>query len=221
MEAQSLEINGYELLMKLMDSSYIMCEDETSQGVTVDVGCRHLSPCWPNPLFSLYYRKLYEAYAVGPVIVWHHKRIVGFLPMSVNGCGLPQMPLCVHYTGGIAYGAEYHIDLPMIQGAIPYPFDKLTHKEIGIGCMSVHHAMRGQNLARLMIQYIINWGRQNGWDRVVARAMMDGEPYSFYPTSSFWIGAGFKPIGPVHRFGPSGDAIDQSRAIDLAFDLND
>lgn len=221
MEPQKIEINGYQLLMKLMDTSYIMCEDEISQNVKVDVGCRYLSPCWPNPLFSTYYRKLLTAYNVGPVIVWHHKRIVGFLPMSVAGCGIPQLPLCVHYTEGITYAAERHVDLTMIQSAEPKPFDQLALKEIKIGCMSVHHTLRGHNLAASMIQYMINWAKQNGWDRVTARVMLDGESMSYYPTRSFWVRIGFKPIGPVRRFGLTNDPYDRAKAIDLAFDLRE
>jgi hypothetical protein len=51
MEPQKIEINGYQLLIKLMDASYIMCEDEVSQNIKVDVECRPISPCWPKPIF--------------------------------------------------------------------------------------------------------------------------------------------------------------------------
>jgi GNAT superfamily N-acetyltransferase len=197
MERQSLELNGNQLSMKLMDTSYIMCDDEKRQNVIVDVGCRYTSPRWPNPLYSAYYRKILSTYGVGPVLSWIGKRIVGFLPMSVPDCGVPELPLCIHYTGGISYGAERHIDL----------------------AMSVHPTLRGRNLGELMIHYMVNWASENGWDRVIARAMLDGEPLSFYPTCSFWLRAGFKQIGPVCRFGPSIDAIDQSNAVDLVFDL--
>jgi|LQYC01.1.fsa_nt_gi GNAT superfamily N-acetyltransferase len=219
MEPQKIEINGYQLLIKLMNASYIVCEDEVSQNIKVDVECRPISPCWPNPFFSTYYRKLLAASHVGPVMVWHHKRIVGFLPMSVPGCGIPQLPLCVHYTGGITYAAEKHVDLLMIKSAEPKPFDQLDLKEIRIGCMSVHHTLRGHTLAALMIQYMIDWARQNNWDRVIARVILDGEPMSYYPTESFWIRIGFNPIGPVRSFGLTDDPYDRAQAIDLEFDL--
>jgi hypothetical protein len=111
MEPKILDINGREISIRLMDASYVMCEDEKPRGVTVDVHCRHLSPCWPNPLYSTYYRKLLGAYDIGPVFVWEAKRVVGFLPVSVVSCGIPELPHCVHYTGGMAYGAERHIGL--------------------------------------------------------------------------------------------------------------
>jgi GNAT superfamily N-acetyltransferase len=219
MERQSLELNGNQLSMKLMDSSYIMCEDEERHNVMVDVGCRYMSPCWPNPLYSAYYRKILSTYSVGPVLIWIGKRIVGFLPMSVLDCSVPELPLCIHYSGGISYGAERHIDLAMIEKALPQPFSQLERKEIRIGCMNVHPTLKGRNLGELMIHYMVNWARENGWDRVIARATLDGEPLSFYPTHSFWLRAGFKQIGPVRRFGPSNDAIDQSNAVDFVFDL--
>lgn len=219
MESQTIDINGCAIDIRLMDASYIMCEDERRKNVSVAVGCRQLSPCWPNPLYSVYYRKLLSAYGIGPVLAWENKTIVGFLPIGVPACGLPQVPLCIHYSGGLAYGAERHMDLAMVESASLLPFPKLKRKEIRIGCMSVHQRFRGRNLSVLMIHYMVNWARQNGWTKVTARAMMDGEPLSFYPTLSFWLGIGFEPVGQVRRFGPSRDPIDLSNAMDLELDL--
>ncbi len=221
MEPQKIEINGYQLLIKLMDTSYVMCEDEISRNINVDVECRHLSPCWPNPLFSTYYQKLLTAYNAGPVTIWHRNRMVGFLPMSLPDCGIPQLPLCVHYTGGMAYGAESPVDLPMIQRGEPKPFAQIENKEIRIGCMSVHHSLQGHGLGKRMIQYMIHWALQNNWDRLIARVMMDDEPMAFYPTYSYWSRLGFKPVGPVRRFGMTNGPYDRANAIDLAFDLKD
>ena len=219
MKPKDIDIGGNPISMKLMDESYVMCEDEWKTGITVDVECRHISPRLPNPLYSVYYRRLLKAYGVGPVLVWQDKRIVGFLPVTIPNCGIPQPPLCVHYTGGLCYGAEQHVDLAMVENAVEVPFEQLSKKEIRIGCMSVHRSMRGRNLAASMILYVVDWAREYGWDRVSARVMMDGEPVSFYPTRSFWTRLGFKQIGPVRRFGPSGDFIDQARGVDMELDL--
>ena len=129
--------------VRLMDETYVMCEDEKAEGVTIDVHCRQLSPRWPNPLYSSYYRKLLDTYNIGPVFVWEQKRIVGFLPITVVSCGMPELPLCVHYTGGLDYGAERSVDLSMVLEAAPLPFAELKPKAIRIGCMTLHPAIRG------------------------------------------------------------------------------
>jgi GNAT superfamily N-acetyltransferase len=212
---------GTPLSIAVMDHSYVMCEEENTKGVIVDVHCRHLSPCWPNPLYSTYYTKLLDVYGVGPVFVWEGKRIVGFLPVSVSNCGIPELPLCVHYNGGLAYGAEQHIDLPMVQNAKAIPFEKLSSKEIKIGCMTVHPGLRGKGLAVSMIEHLAHWARDRGWERVRARAMLDGESEAFYPTSSWWKELGFRPVGGIRPFGPSRNPIDRSKAIDLELDLRE
>jgi GNAT superfamily N-acetyltransferase len=219
MKAKTLNIDGCRISIRLMDASYIMCEDEGEKNVVVDVSCRHMSRCWPNPLYSTYYRKLLEAYGIGPVLVREGERIIGFMPVSVVNCGVPELPHCIHYTGGINLGAERHIDLAMVEKGTSIPFAELQAKEIRIGCMSVHPKIRGKNMAALMIQYIIDWAGEHGWDRVRARAMLDNEPLSFYPAQSYWQRLGFKQSGPVRTFGPSKDPVEQSKAVDLIFDL--
>jgi len=187
--------------------------------VTVDVNCRRLSPRWPNPLYSAYYRKLLNAYGIGPIFVWEEKRVVGFLPICVVECGIPELPLCVHYTGGLAYGAERPVDLSIVAQADRLPFAQLGPKEIRIGCMTLHSKVRGRGLAVSMIRYLLDWARYHGWERVKARAMLDGEPHAFYPTASWWKALGFNPVGTVRSFGPSKDPIDRSKAIDLVMNL--
>jgi GNAT superfamily N-acetyltransferase len=211
---------GNILSVRLMDDTYIMGENERTKGVIVDVYCRRLSPCWPNPLYSLYYRKLLHAYAAGPVLVWEGKKIVGFLPISVVDCGIPELPHCIHYTGGLAYGAERPINLSMIEEAQALSFEKLNPKEIRIGCMTVHSSYRGRSLGVSMVECLVDWARGHGWERVRARAMLDGEPEAFYPTLSWWKGLGFEAIGEERSFGPSNDLIDRARAVDLALELD-
>ena len=221
MGPKDVKISGNVISIRLMDESYVMCEDERKEGVVVDVECRFMSPRWPNPLYSAYYRKILKAYGVGPVLAWQGRRIVGFLPVIVPGCSIPELPLCVHYTGGSGYGAEKHIDLAMIENTVEIPFDELNCKEIKIGCMSVHRNMRGRNLAASMIQYMADWARGNDWNQMRARVMLDGEPQAFYPTSSWWMGLGFKTIGTGRSFGPTKSAIDRSKAVDLMLDLRE
>jgi GNAT superfamily N-acetyltransferase len=221
MESKDLTVGNSRISIKLMDESYIMCEDEKRTGITVDVECRYISPRWPNPIYSLYYRRLLKAYGIGPVLVWQGRRIVGFLPVTVPGCGIPEPPLCVHYTGGLCYGAEKHTDLAMIKNAMEIPFEQLSSKEIRVGCMSVHRSMRGKNLAAQMILYMVDRAREFGWHRIKARVMLDGEPQAFYPTLSWWMGLGFKPSGQVRPFGPSKDPIDLSKASDLILNLKE
>ncbi len=202
-----------------MDETYVMCSDEHPARVLLDVHCRQLSPCWPNPLYETYYRKLLEAYGLGPILVWEGKRVVGFLPVSAIGCGIPELPLCVHYTGGLGYGAERRVDLNMVTGSTPLAFDLLEKKEIRIGCMTLHRQWQGKGIAVSMIDCIAGWARNHGWQRIRARAMVDGEPEAFYPTSSWWQRLGFEPAGPVRSFGPSAAPIDRSNAIDLVLNL--
>jgi GNAT superfamily N-acetyltransferase len=185
------------------------------------VECRSMSLRWPNPLYSVYYRKILKTYGIGPVLAWQGRRIVGFLPVIVPGCGIPELPLCVHYTGGSGYGAEKHINLAIIENAMETPFEQLSNREIRVGCMSIHRNIRGRGLAASMIQYMADWARGNDWDRMRARVMMDGEPQAFYPTSSWWMGLGFKTIGTVRSFGPTKSAIDRSKAVDLMLDLRE
>jgi|GEM_PF-3608653 len=213
-------IDGHEISIKLMDSSYIMGENERSRAVTVDIDCRHMSPSWPNPLYSTYYRKLLEAYDIGPVLLWEGRRVVGFLPLTIIDCGIPQLPLCIHYTGGLDYCAEEHIDLRMIEEADPIPFDRLSPKEIRIGCMCVHPSLRGNSLSATMIRFVIDEAGKRGWGTIRARPMIDNEPYSFYPTVSFWKRLGFDTVGSVRTFGPGRNAWDRSKAIDIALRLD-
>jgi GNAT superfamily N-acetyltransferase len=205
--------------IRLMDDTYIMCEDERAAGVTLSIHCRSLSPRWPNPLYSGYYRKLLEAYGIGPVLLWEGKNIVDFLPVSVVNSGIPELPLCVHYTGGLAYGTERHVDLSMIIEANPLPFERLETKEIRIGCMTLHPRLQGRGLAVSMVGCLVDWVRKRGWHSIRARAMADGEPHAFYPTFSWWQRLGFKPVRPVRPFGPSSDPIDRADAVDLLLDL--
>jgi GNAT superfamily N-acetyltransferase len=205
--------------IRLMDRTYIMCEDERVAGITLSIHCRSLSPCWPNPLYWTYYRKLLASYGIGPVLVWEGKNVVGFLPISVVNCGIPELPLCVHYTGGLAYGAERHVDLSMIADADPIPFEHLEAREIQIGCMTLHSRYQGKGIAVSMIDCLVDWARKRGWRTIRARAMIDGEPEAFYPTVSWWKRYGFQPTGVVRTFGPSNDPIDRADAIDLVLDL--
>jgi GNAT superfamily N-acetyltransferase len=217
--ANRLAMDDDPISIRLMDSTYVMCDDEQAAGVTLDIHCRSLSPRWPNPLYFTYYRKLLEAYGLGPVLVWEGRRVVGFLPVSIVNCGIPELPLCVHYSGGLAYGAERHIDLPMIAAADPLPFDDLQVKEIRIGCMTLHPRLQGKGVAAAMIDYLADRAQKGGWHAMKARAMIDGEPEAFYPTASWWKRHGFKPVGSVRPFGPSADPIDRADAIDLVLDL--
>jgi GNAT superfamily N-acetyltransferase len=207
--------------VRMMDETYVMCEDETASGVIVDVHCRQLSPRWPNPLYSTYYRKLLAAYSLGPVFLWEQKRVVGFLPLSVVNCGIPELPHCVHYTGGLGYGAEQSTSISMIEKAEAAPFTELSPKEIRIGCMTVHPQLMGRGFGTLMIEYLVGWAKDRNWERLRARSMLDGEREAFYPTLSWWTGLGFMPIGTIRAFGPSRDPIDQAKATDLVLDLKD
>jgi GNAT superfamily N-acetyltransferase len=109
----------------------------------------------------------------------------------------------------------------MIEKAMEIPFGQLNIKEIRVGCMTVHRSMRGKNLAAQMISFLADRAREYGWDRIKARVMLDGEPQAFYPTSSWWMGLGFKSDGQIRAFGPSKDPIDLSKAIDLVLDLRE
>ncbi|MBN1627304.1 MAG: hypothetical protein JW944_12345, partial [Deltaproteobacteria bacterium] len=140
MQPKDITVGSSRVSIMLMDESYIMCEDEKRTGITVDVECRYISPQWPNLIYSLYYRRLLKAYGIGPVLVWQGRRIVGFLPLTIPDCGIPEPPLCVHYTGGLCYGAEKHTDITMIKNAMEIPFEQLSSKVIRIGCMSVHRS---------------------------------------------------------------------------------
>lgn len=220
MEPKDVNFSGNVISIKLMDESYIMCEDEKKHGIIVDIECRSISPQWPNPIYAIYYRKLLKAYGVGPVFVRQGCRIIGFLPIAVPSCGLPVLPLCVHYTGGLRYGAEKHVTLDMLQNSTPLPFEQMDIKEIRIGCMSVHWSVRGKNLAVLMVRYMVDWARKHDWNRMTARVMLDGELEAFYPTFSWWKRLGFIPIGNIRSFGPSDSPIDRSRAVDLVYDFN-
>jgi hypothetical protein len=73
-EPRRIDIDGRSISIRLMDTSYVMCEDERQKGVELGIHCRQLSPHWPNPLYATYYRKLLDAYAVGPVFVWDARR---------------------------------------------------------------------------------------------------------------------------------------------------
>ena len=65
MEPKEIDINATHISIRLMDESYIMCEDEERARVVVDVECRSMSPQWPNALYSAYYRKILKAYGLG------------------------------------------------------------------------------------------------------------------------------------------------------------
>ena len=164
MKEKEIEAGSTNLAVRMMDESYIIGEDERKAGIEFGVYCRQYCPVWPNLLYATYYRKIIGAYEIGPVIIWEHKRIVGFLPVSVVGCGIPELPHCIQYTGGLAFGAEKHIDLKMINEAKAIPFNKLSPKEIRIGCMTVNPAYKGKNLGAAMVELIIDTAREKGLD---------------------------------------------------------
>lgn len=96
MEPRLVYIGSRKMSIRLMDWSYLTGEDEAKYGIALDIECRRLCPSWPNPLYSAYCRKLLEAYGIGAVLVWEANRVVGFLPMTAVGCGIPELLHCVH-----------------------------------------------------------------------------------------------------------------------------
>ena len=98
MEPQDTTVDGIPVVIRPMDTGYLMADREPN-GVEVAVGCRVVAnpQQWPNPMYVTYYRKLTHAYGACAILAWQEQAVVGFLPFVPTGCGMG-LPHCLHYV---------------------------------------------------------------------------------------------------------------------------
>ena len=158
-----------------------------------------------------------KAYGASAITAWQDKTLVGFLPFMPVNCGMPEMIFCV--VGG--EGGEQP-SLDRINSSEPIPFEQLTPKVLKVQCASVawNRNMYRKGIGSAMAQYLVDWARENGWERIQGWAFESPEiddSYRWLPSVQFWEKAGFQR-GNARVFDPS-DPGTNKPGFDFAIDL--
>ena len=202
MASKFVWIDGAETTIRPMGEDYLMADAEPD-GITVDLTCRASAKAWPNPIYSVYYRKLTDAYGAAAILAWQDTAVVGFLPFKPHGFA-SALPHCIHYVPGEA-GVPDESELTAIQRATPVAFGDLDPKVLVVQCASVKPELRGKGLGTAMASYLVDWARERGWERIQGSAFIDGD-WGWLPNVEFWEGVGFTRGADAEstlEFGPS------------------
>lgn len=215
MEPRTIQVDGVPTVIRAMGEDYVVGEDPAKSDVTYAIKCwpgKHVPGEWPNRPIAAYFRKIMEAYGTCAITAWQDKKLVGFLPFMPVGCGMPEMNFCV------VCPEDKQTPLSEIESATPIPFDRLTPKVLKVQCASVAHnpPMYRKGIGTAMLQYLVDWGKREGWERIEGWAFADpstDDAYRWIPSVQFWEKAGAKkggaptfppdvppPPGPVREF---------------------
>jgi len=171
------------VVLRPMDRDYIMAADEEDAGVSVEVQCRWREEPWPNLLYVTYFQKLIEAYGSCAIMAWNGRTVVGYLPFRPVGTGMPEIPFCMHYYDDG--------DLAAVEAATPVPFHALETRVLRVRCLSVKPSLRRGELDLAAAQYLVEWARDHGWERIEGWAL--SEPAcAWLPDIRLWEEAGFR-----------------------------
>jgi GNAT superfamily N-acetyltransferase len=210
-----VEIDGVGTAIRPMGLDYVIAAQEPA-GISVEIGCRAAAAIWPNPLYVAYYSKLTEAYGSCAILAWQGSAVVGFLPFRPRECGLPDLPYCIHY----APGASAELDKPdadAVTAAVPIPFADLGPKELQVHCLSVKPSLRRRGLGSALVRYLIDWAREQGWERIEGGFAFAEGGYGWLPNIAFWEGLGFTREAP--RMYDGRDPIEGKPGFGFGLDL--
>ncbi len=217
MEPKEILIDGTPTVIRPMDSNYIIGEDQNKAGVTFEIMCwpgKAVPNQWPNPPVVAYFKKVMDTYGTGAIMAWQGQTLVGFLPFMPLNCGLPEMVFCV--CAPIEHTPEH------ISASTVVPLNELNPKVIKVQCLSVSKRLRRKGIGSAMVIYLIDWAKQQGWEKIQGWAFESSEiddSYTWLPSIQFWEKSGFER-GIARVFDPS-DPGTNKPGFDFAINLND
>ena len=132
-------------------------------------------------------------------------------------CGMPEMVFCV------VCPEDHQPSLADINSAEPTPFRELSPKVLKVQCASVawNPPLYRKGLGTAMLYYLVDWARENGWERIEGWAFENpsvDDAYVWIPSVQFWEKAGARR-GSVPAF-EEGDPNIGKPACKFVIDLN-
>ncbi|MFP4053227.1 MAG: N-acetyltransferase family protein [Phycisphaerae bacterium] len=189
MEPRTIQIDGIPTVIRAMGEDYVVGEDPSEAGVEYAIKCWYPGKAdRPTAAMAAYFRKIMKAYGTSAITAWQDKALVGFLPFMPLNCGMPEMVFCL-YTSD-------QTPLERVKAATPIPFDQLSPKVLKVQCASIAHNrnMYRKGLGSTMANYLIDWARESGWERIEGWTFSDSQffdAYKWLPSIHFWEKAGF------------------------------
>lgn len=185
MDLRVIEMEGAAVTVRPMTSDYIIGDDPDKYGIRAEIGCAFNSR-WPNPVYAAYARKITDTYGIAGIMAWQDTSLVGYLPVIPMNCGMPPVPHC----------ASVPIDdrADAIASAELIPFKELEQKILKVQCLSVAKRLHRKGVGSAMAQSLIDWSRDQGWERIQGWAFADADiddSYRWLPSIDFWEKAGF------------------------------
>lgn len=197
MKPKIIHVDGILTEIRTMGFDYVIGDDPVKAGVEYAIKCwpgKNIPEEWPNEPIATYFKKIIDAYGTSAITAWQEKTLVGFLPFMPLNCGMPEMTFCVV--------APYKKQTPLVEivDAEPIPFEELHPKVLKVQCASVawNKNMYRKGIGTAMAKYLIEWARENGWERIEGWAFADpsvDDAYVWIPSVQFWEKAGFKKTG--------------------------
>lgn len=215
MAPKDILIDDTPTVIRPMDRSYIIGEDQNKAGVTFEIMCWPGKPVpnqWPNPPVATYFKKVMGAYGTGAIMAWQGQVLVGFLPFMPLNSGLPEMVFCV--CAPVEHTEEE------ISASTAVPLHELKPKVLKVQCLSVSKRLRRKGLGSAMVGYLVDWAREQGWEKIQGWAFESPEiddSYRWLPSIQFWEKAGFER-GVARVFDPSHPGTNKP-GFDFAIDL--
>jgi GNAT superfamily N-acetyltransferase len=197
-----VRVGDTDITIRQMGADYLMADSEP-EGVSVQLTCRQFAEVWPNPIYATYYGKLTEAYGAAAILAWQGNAVVGFLPFTPQGSRLA-LPHCIHYVPG-SDGELTDPDADPVERTPLDVFEGLDPKVLVVQCVSVQPELRREGLGTEMVRYLVDWAREQGWERIEGSAFIRGD-WKWLPDVEFWENAGFTrgaQEDSTLEFGPS------------------
>ena len=66
------------------------------------------------------------------------------------------------------FGEPDEVSREMVEKSAPTPFDELNPRVLKTQCLSVKQSLRRKGLGTAMVKYLIQWARNQGWQRIEA-----------------------------------------------------
>jgi GNAT superfamily N-acetyltransferase len=189
MKPKEIIIDNTLTIIQPMGYDYIIGEDPDKAGIKYEIRCWHGKPVagsWPNPPVVSYYKKLIDNYGTGAIMAWQDKSLIGFLPFYPQNCGLSKVN-CVC--------APIDTTIEKINSTNLVPLDNLCLKTLEVQCLSVTRRLHRKGLGTAMSIYLIEWAKEQGWDKIQGWAFSDShfiDAYKWLPSIHFWEKSGFQ-----------------------------
>jgi len=95
------------------------------------------------------------------------------------------------------------------------PIERMDFDTITITCaMSVAPRLKRQGVARAMLQYLIDFSREQGWRRIRAAGRLHEKETGFWPAEALLEGVGFHRVGECVELDGDG-----TRGYEMHLDL--